>query len=45
MEPCSIAPPIGIIGLSAKMLFIDLREKIAGTNNGNIGATLPVLMM
>ena len=34
------SPAYRVIGFAAKALFIDLREKITGTNNGNIGATL-----
>jgi len=34
------SPAYRVIGFAAKALFFDLREKITGTNNGNISATL-----
>ena len=34
------SPAYRVIGFAAKALFFDLREKITGTNNGNISAML-----
>jgi hypothetical protein len=34
------SPAYRVIGYAAKALFFDLREKVNGTNNGNIGAAL-----
>lgn len=37
------SPAYRVIGFAAKALFFDLRERITGTNNGNINATLSEL--
>lgn len=37
------SPAYRVMGFAAKALFFDLRERITGTNNGNINAALPDL--
>ena len=37
------SPAYRVIGFAAKALFFDLRERLTGTNNGNIGAALSEL--
>ena len=36
-------PAYRVLGFSSKALFLDLRERVTGTNNGNIEATLSTL--
>lgn len=37
------SPAYRVLGFAAKALFIDLREKLTGTNNGNIEAVMSIL--